>query len=238
MFSALNPKLKKLTFLAFSSVERTGLPVGRFVAQYNPESFSQTYGLEFQRNKRALNTGYTKAEYAFNNPSRLSLKLVLDGTGIDETGLLPSLGTQTVSQRVKQFVDLTYRYQGNIHEPNYLRVEWGGQDNGGLQFDCRLESVTILYTSFDRDGSPLRAELDITLVHDVDPKKRVRLEYKRSPDMTHTVVVQAGDTLPLLTQRIYGTTDAFLQVAEFNQLDHFRELVPGQTLHFPPLARS
>ena len=40
----------------------------------------------------------------------------------------------------------------------------------------------------------------------------------------------------MLCQRYYGSTDAYLQIASFNQLDDLRELRPGQELLFPPLA--
>ena len=49
--------------------------------------------------------------------------------------------------------------------------------------------------------------------------------------------MKAGDTLPLLTRKVYGDARIFLRVAAYNQLDHFRELTPGTDLEFPPLKQ-
>ena len=104
-----------------------------------------------------------------------------------------------------------------------------------MNFFCRLASVNVSYTSFHRDGTPLRAELDINLVSDQNVKKRLAEENKSSPDLTHHRVVKSGDTLPLLAKEIYGSAGHYLRVAQVNNLDDFRNLTPGQELFFPPL---
>ena len=227
-----NQKLKKVTFKAFTTNARSGRPIGVFQAMYNPESFSQTYEIAYGK-KQGFDSSGRPANYARSKPRHLQLRLIIDGSGVDSFS--PG-NAQSVTQRVKSFIDLTYTMNGQIHEPNYLLVEWGGKEDGGLIFSCRLQSVTVNYTSFNRDGSPLRAELDVTLVSDREVQKRVRLEDKSSPDLTHMRTVKQGDTLPLLTKEIYGAATHYLHVAAYNHLDHFRELTPGQELHFPPLA--
>jgi nucleoid-associated protein YgaU len=101
-----------------------------------------------------------------------------------------------------------------------------------------LQSVDIKYTTFDRDGSPLHAELAAVFVEDLDPKKKASLDRLSSPDLTHRRVVRSGDTLPLLCREIYGSAQHYLRVAEVNRLDDFRELRPGQELIFPPFERG
>jgi nucleoid-associated protein YgaU len=227
-------KLKKLTIKAYSKKARSGLPIGTFEAMFNPDTFSQKYEIEYGKNQ-GFNSTNGRVNYARSRPRQLNLKLILDGTGVDEMGITALFGRKTVSERVKQFIDLTFRMNGNIHEPNYLVVEWGGKEDGGLIFSCRLLDVNVSYTSFDRDGSPLRAELDINLIADEDVKKRMAQENKSSPDLTHSRIVKSGDTLPLLTKEIYGTSAYYLRVAQINHLDDFRNLTPGQELFFPPL---
>jgi nucleoid-associated protein YgaU len=95
--------------------------------------------------------------------------------------------------------------------------------------------VAIKYTVFDREGKPLRADLTVDLISDQDPAERQKAEGKKSPDVTHVRIVRAGDTLPLLTKKIYGSSKSYLDVARFNDLDDFRRLRPGQALYFPPL---
>jgi Contractile injection system tube protein len=232
-----NQKLKKLTIKAYTSSARSGVPIGVLEAMYNPPSFSQKYEIVYGKNQGFDSSG-RPANYSRSKPQSLNLKLVLDGTGVNEAGLASLFNRKTVSDRVKEFVDLTFRMNGQIHEPNYLVVEWGGKEDGGLIFSCRLESLNVTYTSFDRDGSPLRAELDIVLVSDQEVKKRIRKESKSSPELTHSRIVRSGDTLPLLTKEVYGSPNLYLRVAQVNNLDDFRNLIPGQELFFPPLGSS
>jgi nucleoid-associated protein YgaU len=107
---------------------------------------------------------------------------------------------------------------------------------GSLNFPCRLSSLDIDYTSFNPDGTPLRAELSIKLLFDQEVKKTQALDAKSSPDLTHSRIVKDGDTLPLLSKEIYGSATHYLWLAEQNQLDDFRNLSPGQRLFFPPLV--
>ena len=228
-------KLQKLTIKAYKKRSRSVTDfIGSYEAMFNPESFSQKYEIEYGKNQ-GLNSTNKQVSYVRSRPRVLNLKLIVDGSGVHEMGILQLGGAQTVSDRVKKLIDLTFRMNGSIHEPNYLVVEWGGKEDGGLIFSCRLGSVDVTYTGFNRDGSPLRAELDVVLISDQDVQKRMAQENKRSPDLTHSRIVKSGDTLPLLSKEVYGSSTYYLRVAQANNLDDFRNLTPGQKLFFPPL---
>ncbi len=230
-------KLQKVTFKAYKARGRSRTDyIDELEVMYNPESFSQTYAIEYDGALQSINSSKKAVKYQRSKPGKLNLKLIIDGTGVESIGLAQLFSPKTTAQRVKDFIDLTFRMNGRIHEPNFLVVQWGGKEDGGLIFSCRLASVTVNYTAFNRDGSPLRAELEVELVSDLDDLKRLRQENKSSPDLTHTRVVKSGDTLPLLCTEIYGSPKYYLQVAAVNQLDNFRDLTPGQTLIFPPLG--
>jgi hypothetical protein len=228
--------LKKLTIKAYSARKRqTSELIGTFEAMFNPTSFSQKYEILY-KTRQALNSTDSEKRYLFSMPRELNLKLILDGTGVHQAGLAGS--QPTVSERVKDFLYLTYHMKGESHEPTFLLVEWGGQEEGGLIFSCRLATVNINYTSFTRDGAPLRAELDVVFISDEEATKGLAKEGKQSPDLTHMRIVKSGDTLPLLTKEVYGSSHLYLRVAQANNLDDFRNLTPGQELYFPPLERS
>jgi hypothetical protein len=228
--------LKKLTIKAYKAGTReSGQLIGTFEAMFNPTSFSQKYE-NLYGDRQALNSTDGEKRYTFSMPRELSLQLILDGTGVHRAGLAGS--QPTVSERVKNFLYLTYHMKGKSHEPTFLLVEWGGQEDGGLNLECRLVRVNVNYTSFTRDGAPLRAELDVVFISDEEPTKRVAKEGKQSPDLTHMRIVKSGDTLPLLTKEVYGSSHLYLRVAQTNNLDDFRNLTPGQELYFPPLERS
>jgi hypothetical protein len=226
-----NFKLVKLKIIAFKDPKRE-VPLGKdkeFEVMFNPATYTQTHAIPWATQK-TINASQPTKKYTGSCSNELSLDLVLDGTGVTEMGLLDG-PPKTVAERLEQFFATTIRYNGDIHEPNYLRVKWGP-----LEFDCRLSKATIKYTTFDPGGNPLRAELSVALLSDIAVEKRNKIDDKKSPDVTHARVIRSGDTLPLLTKSVYGSSARYLDVARWNGLDDFRSLIPGQKLFFPPLA--
>lgn len=221
-------KLEKLAFTAYKDVRRKKKLGSAFAVMFNPTSWSQSYGIDYSP-KQGINTSAAHLKYSTSTAENLTLELVFDGTLPPETdseGQPPN-----VKSRVQAFLDLTWKYNGSMHEPPYLQVKWGA-----LLYDCRLSRVDVKYTLFDRNGKPLRAELTVVLLSDKSAKQRAQEENKQSPDLTHARIVRAGDTLPLLTSEIYGSPAAYLAVARWNELDDFRNLKPGTELLFPPLS--
>lgn len=221
-------KLEKLKIRAYSDRERKSL-VRTFEAMFNPASFEQKYAVKYAP-VQSLNSSGSEARFTLSKPQKLDLELLLDGTGVEAIGLLAPM-RKTVSERLKDFLDTTYELNGSTHQPHFLIVEWGDD----LAFSCRLRGVTVTYTSFDRAGNPLRAKLNLELVSDATAETIAAKENLMSPDVTHTRIVTGGDSLPMLAKEIYGSVDHYLFVAAANGLDHFRELVPGSELRFPPL---
>ncbi|MEM9452609.1 MAG: hypothetical protein AAGF11_00420 [Myxococcota bacterium] len=223
-------KLEKLQIVAFSDRDRT-MRIGMFEAMFNPESFSLSYSVVYAK-VDAMGSGGQQTNFVHSERSPSSITLTLDGTGYAETG---SPGSQllSVADRVEQLLDLGVRVNGSTHEPNFLRLQWG---RGVIQkLDCRIRQLECRYTLFARDGSPLRAEVTLSFDEDKSNKKRAQEENRSSPDVSHLRQVRAGDTLPLMCQRIYGSSAHCTLVARANDLDDFRRLRPGQVLVFPPL---
>jgi nucleoid-associated protein YgaU len=103
---------------------------------------------------------------------------------------------------------------------------------------CVLKGASIAYKLFRADGTPIRAVITANFTENVDDATRVATERKSSPDVTHMRVVKAGDTLPLLSFKIYGDKKYYLELARVNGLDHFTRLEPGQEIYFPPLEKA
>ena len=95
--------------------------------------------------------------------------------------------------------------------------------------------MDVEYTVFSPTGKPLRATVKLEIERSLDEEEEQKRKNNSSPDLTHIVIVKAGDTLPLLCQRIYQDTRYYLEVARHNELIDFRNLIPGSELHFPPL---
>ncbi|HSI41605.1 MAG TPA: hypothetical protein VLA00_13760 [Xanthobacteraceae bacterium] len=230
-------KLEKLKIEAFQERKRK-TALGSFEAMFNPTTVSQSYS-----NRYVATAGGqgVKQVARFSNvlPATLKLQLLLDGTGVDQIGLLTLFGkNKTVGERIDDFLKLCYRVNGDSHEPNFLKVTWGkfSRQLTGDGFRGRLAGVDINYTSFDRDGEPLRAELDIAITCDDDLDRQASALHLSSPDLSHSRLVREGDTLPLLTAEIYGSSRHLVAVARANDLDQFRTVEAGRELIFPPIA--
>lgn len=157
----------------------------------------------------------------------LSFSVVFDGTG-----LVPAVNgqKQEVASQIEALSRIIYDYDGEAHEPNHVQIGWGT-----LIFNGRLESISTTYSLFKPNGAPLRARSVLVFAGaSSNTEANVRAN-RSSPDLSHLVLVTAGDTLPLLCQRIYGDSRYYPEVAAFNGLREFRRLAPGTRLHFPPL---
>ncbi|NEQ75371.1 MAG: LysM peptidoglycan-binding domain-containing protein [Okeania sp. SIO2D1] len=227
-------KLEKLKINVYDTASRSGSPKDTFEVMFNPESYSLKYENVYQT-CQGINTSGRMAKYSLSKPEKLSLKLILDNTGVTSLGAtsLLSSGDNDVYFRVQNFLQLTTDMDGNIHEPKYLKIEWGD-----LNFSCRLESVEINYTLFNRSGQPTRAELNTVFVGSIEDSKRVKEENKNSPDVYHSRIVKSGDKLPLMTQTIYGDPAYYIQIAKVNNLNNFRKLKAGTNIKFPPVKEE
>lgn len=216
--------LERLVIKAYEKADYSGNPVSEFKAYVNPNEITLAYEYEYDA---AQGAGTTNSRMTFKKvmPGDLSLTLFLDGTGANGRPC-------DVQEQVKQFQIVT-GYNGNIHRPNYLKVGWGTLTIKR----CVLKSASIAYKLFKPNGVPLRAVITASFSDNSDDKTRVAMAQDQSSDLTHFRLVKAGDNLPSLCNEIYGDPGMYLRVARANELDDFRDLVPGMRLRFPPLEK-
>jgi hypothetical protein len=218
--------MNKLKIEAFSKPDCQSGSLGSIEAIINPENYSYTKNVEYS-NSNEQGSNANTALFSKIGPSDLKFKLIVDGTGIVSLGSYAN-----VDAYIKSFNDLLYRYNGDIHRPNYLQLSWNG-----IIAVAVLKSYTVTYTLFNTDGTALRANIDASFTESIDFKTKAKMAGKNSPDMSHIRVVKAGDTLPLMSYRIYGDSSWYLEIARVNNIDDFRSIQPGQKILFPPLAR-
>jgi Contractile injection system tube protein len=215
--------LHKLTVTAYSD-ENFTREVDRYSLQINPESYTHNHSASYNPAK-STDTAGTTTKYDSIEPETLSFSFYLDGTGM--------VSSLKLHDSIKQFKQLTYRYNGSIRSPNYLLLVWGS-----FSFKCRMTRLDVEYTLFDTDGMPLRAKLTPSFQQFLSANDLAKLSGKNSPNMTHLLFAAAGDTLATLCQRFYGDSRQYLRVASHNGLTRFRRLEPGQAIVFPPLDLS
>ncbi len=211
-----------------------------FKALINPTGFSFTRKNDFDK---VQPIGAVDGEQKFSKagPPSLQLEFLFDGTGVTEenTGIKlinaikrKSFEKKAVTDQLYEFYEATGAYDGTIHKPHNVIVIWGKFEFKGI-----LEEFTIDYKLFKNDGTPLRAIGKATFGGSVSRELAEKKVKKSSPDLTHKRTIQDGDTLPLMTERIYGDSKYYLEVAKANNLINFRQLVPGEELYFPPIEK-
>ncbi len=215
------PNPSKLTITAFKVASLTQQVGDPYEVKVNPTSYSQDYRVQYDK-EGAIGGSNTTLKFSKMPPQTVKFELLFDGTGV-VTG-----SSQGVWDEIQDFLKVVYDYNGTTHEPYYLKLHWGQ-----AEFSARLTDLSIQYTLFSESGKPLRAKAKSTFMNFIDPKALARKQGEKSPDVTHEVVVRAGDTLPQLCHQIYGDAHYYPQVAAANGLLSVHPPAPGTRLLFP-----
>lgn len=246
-------KLEKMTIRAFlpqsnpdEPPQVSDAPEDTYVVQVNPSSYTLNHLLKYSYRQGQGFSG-SEAVYSNSEPTTLEFEFLFDGTGVvppvSELGDVPLVGAIAsafsdkkefnVKDEIKKFNQLVYKYDGEIHRPRQLLLVWGT-----LAFPCALTSLNYRFTLFKPDGTPLRAIAACSFTEATSDVERELEDNPTSPDLTHLRQVREGDTLPLMSYRIYGKSELYLEVARVNKLINFRRLRAGSQLAFPPVNKD
>lgn len=219
-------KLRKLTIEAYKDKgysEKKDAP-NVFTAMFNPTTFNRKLDIEYEDGKAVGNSGAEK-KFKGIKPGGFDIEFLIDGTGASGEKVV-------VQDKINEFIDVCAKYYGAIHRPPYLIVKYGK-----IELKSVLLSMAVSYTMFNKDGTPIRAKISASFAETLTDDYRVKTEKNSSPDLTHVRTVLEGDTLPLMSKRIYGDSKYYIQVAKVNSLTNYRNLTPGAQLFFPPIAK-
>lgn len=220
----------KLTIQA-CSLDSNGSPTAdgsKFETVINPESYKREYGINYNRDT-AEGKLAPELKFSNHNEEKISFDFVIDGTGVaDAVNMIRS--PREVKEQIKDLKDIAYTYDGSMHQPKPVKLSWGP-----MSFFGRLTSMSVNYTLFKPDGTPLRAKVSLAFSEYVSPEEESKKAGRSSPDLSHTRVVNAGDTLPLLCHEIYRDSSLYPYIARENNLTDFRNIPSGTRLSFPPI---
>lgn len=194
----------------------------------NPESFNKKISISYS-DKQEQGTIGKIPKFTKIQPNTVDFELLFDKTGVIND-VKP--GKEGVDEEINHMIDLTISYEGKKHRPRFIRLGWGN-----LKFEGCLQSMDISYKLFDPNGLPLRAVVKVSFVGVMEDVLEALTKNPSSPDLTHVRIVKDGDTLPLLAYEIYGDSKYYIEVANFNELNDFRNLVKGQRINFPPIVK-
>lgn len=200
---------KSTTYAKTSSTNQTGAQAG----SSNATKFSQSTGLQ---HKGA-------------SPATLTIKGLLDQTTSTGKDIMDDLNA------LWGCLLLPDQTGAAAPVPPTVYLQWGTW----TWFDSFLKDFKATFTAFRADGTPIRANLTLTLTENVAPNQGQNpTSGAFGSRETHTVV--AGDSLASVSYKAYGRADYWRAIAEVNQIDDPFRVVPGTSLLIPPadLARA
>ena len=130
---------------------------GEFKSSVNPSNLRITNNVNYS-SSQMMGGKSAGLRYNTSDPQELSFSLIFDNSGVFVDNKLP------IKDQIECLQKVVLDYQKDINEPFFVRVIWGTID-----FKGKLKKFNISYTQFQIDGSPIRAEVDMSI-----------LEYKAS----------------------------------------------------------
>jgi hypothetical protein len=198
--------------------------IGSFILQLNPAELSFSVGQKEGKSKedKAVDGSILKSAA----PSWIQESLKLSFT-IDDTGVVPrKIEEASIVESIKKLKKITVVPDPEIHRPPFVKVSWGG----GVSIKGTVTNFSYVYTFFDSQGVPLRANITMDIMEYSDNQQLFQ-----SPDITKMPIVKGGDTIVKLSEKYYNDKKYYLQLAEFNNLSSLRNLKLGTQIEIPPM---
>ncbi len=115
--------------------------------------------------------------------------------------------------------------------PPMVTFQWGPV----ISFRAVISNLTQKFTMFKSDGTPVRASLSVTFQEAMEmgrfpsqnPTSSSKIGYK-------TRVVKEGEYLDWIAFEEYGDANLWRLIAEVNNIDNPKDLVPGQVIAIVP----
>jgi nucleoid-associated protein YgaU len=204
---------------------------------FNPREYAITKSNTWNV-KQVVGAGLPRAQFGGGQARELTLELLFDAsdtTKRDVRGITDRLfKMMEVDPKLSRGAG-THRNGGR---PPYVTFVWGRT----LSFKAVARQLSVQFTYFDIDGSPLRATAKITLVQVQRAMDGTSGRTDQPPGQNPTTrsepgvrmhVVRAGDSLPSIAFRSYGSPTSWRPIARANGIVDPLALEPGSTLLIP-----
>lgn len=136
--------------------------------------------------------------------------------------------TETIEKLEKFMSPSDGKYDNPATEPPEVKFEWSK-----FSFQAFITSLKITYTMFDKDGTPVRAKVNMTFMESTDYKNKKQNPTSGGGPIEEIREVTAGDRLDLIAADIYGDSTKWRLIADRNGITDPRTLRPGQKLTIP-----
>lgn len=189
---------------------------------YNPPDFSLSKGAQIAE-IAIPGLDSPLLQFIRGTNEKLTLKLFFDTT---DDG-------KDVREETKKLYNLV-KMDEHTHAVPKCRVSWGksGKIKGDKSnFEGIVENINQNFTLFKPDGTPIRAEIEITFRE----YKVLKKNLEKLKSYTRMRVIERGDTLSSIATEEYNDPSEWRKLAEINKITDPRRLTPGEFLEIPPL---
>jgi hypothetical protein len=216
--SLFERSLAKLTLTAYSDREMSH-QLGSIAAMYNPAALQLSFRAEYKSDE-FLNSNTQSSTYQRTLPGDFDIELLFDAS-------MPGNNTP-VEEQISSLRNLCYAVNSEQEEPSFLQVKWGQMrwENRGY-FSGRMSALSVRYTLFDRDGTPLRATANLSLIADASLTLQASSQQLKKPS---TLRLPAATTVALLAATALAGGMTYLDLAASNDMDNLHDVEPGDTL--------
>lgn len=190
--------------------------------QYNPPDYSLSKGAQIAE-IAIPGIDSPLLQFIRGTNEKLTLKLFFDTTD-----------KQTdVREETKKFYKLA-KMDEITHAVPRCRISWGksGMIKGDkTDFVGIAENINQNFTLFKSDGTPIRAELELTFRE----YKTLEEQIGKPKSYTRTRIVKRGDTLSSIAGEEYNDPAEWRRIARKNNILNPRVLIPGTIIEIPSL---
>lgn len=218
---------------AYIEVEGKQPPDDKIPCMFNPEQFSFTTTNRWGPGTPPGQSVPVKT-FGGNSSGTFSLKLVFDTTREGGT-------VTTYTNKLLALMKIDPDLQGHDEErgsgrPPWIIFHWGTHLH---TYHAVITNLTIAFTYFASDGTPLRASVDMSCEqYEPDDNWARQNPTSGTPKPHRTHQVQVGDSLDRLAARYYGDSTQWRRIASANGVRDPLALRPGTILAIPERSAS
>lgn len=207
------------------------------VKMFNPSRLTVTRTVAYPTQKVAKKDTPEVQYTGAIEPSTLNLELFLDSYDND----LPPDKKKSVREVTDRLIELT-QVIGEKHRPPVCRLTWGSMGDSIRKhigfFQGVLENLTLQFTLFMENGTPVRATATCTFKAWTPNERDLKEQNLMSSDVAKVWVVKRGQTLATIAMREYGDPGKWRPIALANGIDNPMALNPGMVLVLPALRNG
>jgi len=199
-------------------------PVKTIPFLYNPSSYSVKKEAEWSEEGSSEGEDAGRHTFKYVKSSEINFNLFFD--------------TYEYGTDVREYTDKLFELvkidSKNKERPPLCRFHWGKDPGGNSEFQAFVKVVEVTYSLFLMDGTPVRAEAEMTLI-EVSTGKAGQNPTTQGTYGDKVHIVKPGETLSLISHMHYGSSTEWRILADANRLTNPLDIRPGQYLEIVPL---